>query len=756
MGIFKNVMGEAFSSLENKKATLGVKLGKMMATAQAVANDFVREVEGVAVAVSLSLGGNSYCTGKGDVQSITISLPDEWVGMYSIPFIIYRLVPMLIMHECGHARFTDDWFAQSCKDMVAWGYQQADAKGLVLPQGLLMQVAHHIVNSVEDGRIERIDACRFSGFDEVRIIHRGNLWKEGGYRKGNNPSSDRLYGVLNNILTLSTTYRNPSGHVGLGMYIKGSNNLFKDYPEAYEIIKACKPYIRKAINEDTCEGIYEPCMEIFKLVYPLVEDAAAISKEELEKLQEDLKKLLEDLQDAGGENSNAGKMQTSEEKENTQKRISQRKSSQPSMESEDADSEAQDGNATGSGNGESGEDSEDDSEGTPGGNSNGDSKDDSGDDSEETSAGGNAGDETEEESEGDTEDGEDTGDSSSEDSKGGNTEDDSTGESENDESDMCDNTEDWEFDDEITDYICDGERQAKEQADTKRGQQMKRSDEAIAEALRIIQQGIANEEGFEFYEEHQPIYNPQQINPSKLMEAKAFKRFFDNLVKNKSVPNRMNMKRGKLNTHQISKICMGQDNCFMQNGKPYEASFAAYILKDNSGSMHGQKHNESCYACSVLEYAMQDYPVKIAAFDEDYCSIHHTVIKDWTEKKGSINFSETYRVNQSANGGNKDGADILVAAEELSKRPERDKLLIVLSDGQPSTYTSEKDAYASVNYAVRKARKYGIKVVAIFFGDDKYLKESVGAYTVMYEKDIIGVPPEMISAALQKVIKKQF
>ena len=173
--------------------------------------------------------------------------------------------------------------------------------------------------------------------------------------------------------------------------------------------------------------------------------------------------------------------------------------------------------------------------------------------------------------------------------------------------------------------------------------------------------------------------------------------------------------------------------------------------------MYGRKHDESCYACSILEYGMSDYPVKIVAFDETYGdSIRHIVIKDWKEKKGNTNFSETYRVNYNADGGNKDGADILVAAEELANRPERDKLLVVLSDGQPSSYNSERDAYSSVAYAVQKARKRGIKVVTIFFGDEDYLRTSHNAYVAMYEKDIVGVAPERISAELQKIIKKQF
>lgn len=686
MGILRKFWGETFKSLEEKVESVKKVLLGMVAQAQAIANNFVREVEGVAVRLKFSFDGQSFCTGSGDVQEINISIPDEWVNWYSVPYIKYQLIPMLIIHECGHARFTDEWFKQSIMDMVKQWEEAAALKGLALPKQLLIQIAHSIVNSVEDGRIERIDACRFDGFDETRVTHRGNIWREGEYAPvSENPKFDKVYSVCNNILTLSTTFLEPTGNVGLGMYQKGAQKFFKAYPDCYDIVKACKPHIVKAINGEKCEDIYDPCIEIAQLIYPLIEDAVAITEAELEQLKKLFKNMLEQMQDAGGEGGNAGKMQSDEEKEETQKRITQKTSSesQPSTDSQDADEESENGNASGEG--------EDDS-----------SKDES--------------------------------------------------------KDMSENVSESEYDSKLTAYECDGECQAQEQEAKaqKQGKKMKRSDEAIAGALQDLQQGVAKHNKFEFSEHHQSLQNSRPIHPEKLLEAKVFKRFMDNVVRNKSVPNRMNLKRGKLNTHQISKICMGQYNCFKQNGKPYEASMAAFILKDNSGSMDGEKHDQSCLACSVLEYGMSDHPVKIVAFDSRGREARHIVLKDWGEKSNTVNYSETFRVNNDVGNGNMDGADILVAAEELSNRPERDKLLIVLSDGMPSTYNDERDAYGSVAYAVKEAKKRGIKVVAIFFGDSDYVSESQQAYAAMYGKDIVGVEPSRISAELQKVMKKQF
>ena len=64
-----------------------------------------------------------------------------------------------------------------------------------------------------------------------------------------------------------------------------------------------------------------------------------------------------------------------------------------------------------------------------------------------------------------------------------------------------------------------------------------------------------------------------------------------------------------------------------------------------------------------------------------------------------------------------DGYNIRIAIKELEKRPERNKVLIILSDGQPSGYSNYYGKYAmfDVKQAVRSGRKAGIKIFNIMF-----------------------------------------
>lgn len=85
---------------------------------------------------------------------------------------------------------------------------------------------------------------------------------------------------------------------------------------------------------------------------------------------------------------------------------------------------------------------------------------------------------------------------------------------------------------------------------------------------------------------------------------------------------------------------------------------------------------------------------------------------------------------------------------ELSRRPEKKKVLFVLSDGLPSAYGSRSEAYSEVRQAVLSARRKGVIVIPIMFGDMEFLTSSQKTYELMYEKHIISCVPKEITPRL--------
>lgn len=233
-------------------------------------------------------------------------------------------------------------------------------------------------------------------------------------------------------------------------------------------------------------------------------------------------------------------------------------------------------------------------------------------------------------------------------------------------------------------------------------------------------------------------------------QANVLKRKVEKIFHNMQKPILRGRRTGQLDAAMAYKLAMNQMDCFMKKGEVSEFDGCAYFLADNSGSMQGNRQENCCKALAKIEHAFQDVmPLKIVAFNADDCySVRHQVLKNWSEKVSS-NGSYNFLAHCYANGGNKDGYSIRVATEELLHRPERKKILIVLSDGLPSAY-EKNDGEKDVNDAVRKARKAGISVISIFFGDD--LERS--AFVKMYEKNCIITEPEGIDAELVCLMKR--
>ena len=87
----------------------------------------------------------------------------------------------------------------------------------------------------------------------------------------------------------------------------------------------------------------------------------------------------------------------------------------------------------------------------------------------------------------------------------------------------------------------------------------------------------------------------------------------------------------------------------------------------------------------------------------------------------SLDASDRYRLmDMSARNGNRDGAALRYVAEHLAKRPESQKLLIIISDGQPADCGySGTEAEADLRGIKNEYRKRGIVIFAAAIGDDK-------------------------------------
>jgi Mg-chelatase subunit ChlD len=117
---------------------------------------------------------------------------------------------------------------------------------------------------------------------------------------------------------------------------------------------------------------------------------------------------------------------------------------------------------------------------------------------------------------------------------------------------------------------------------------------------------------------------------------------------------------------------------------------ALMLLIDCSGSMNGGKFTAAAVAAVRLAEASIPLGVSlsVAGFTQDTEHVIHYWFKKWGAKFDTIslleNLAKEKRMSQNA-----DGDSILHAYENLKRRKETHKILIVLSDGQPAAFKKE-------------------------------------------------------------------
>ncbi|PLS19648.1 hypothetical protein CVD28_04315 [Bacillus sp. M6-12] len=313
---------------------------------------------------------------------------------------------------------------------------------------------------------------------------------------------------------------------------------------------------------------------------------------------------------------------------------------------------------------------------------------------------------------------------------------------------------------EITDDVME-EAKAKLQED-KPKKQSKSSKKDIEEITQEELQEVENQyknQSVKKFKEMKGFKNHYTLPVEIKREGTKFRKEVEKIFRNKESYNLRAQKKGVLDTANLYKFATKDYNMFMKKGTPVTTDYVAFILQDGSGSMmEDGKEFQSAKAMAVMEEGLKGIvPFKMSTFSVEYYSravIHYTA-KDWNDNQSTQNYSYNFHRSRRAGGGNKDGYSIRVATAELMKRPEKDRILIILSDGLPSDYNGgQREGMVDVKQAVKEARKKGIHVVSLIFGTEDFRDFNIENYKYMYDKNIISCKPEQITSNLVKMLKK--
>lgn len=181
---------------------------------------------------------------------------------------------------------------------------------------------------------------------------------------------------------------------------------------------------------------------------------------------------------------------------------------------------------------------------------------------------------------------------------------------------------------------------------------------------------------------------------------------------------------------------------------------AVAVLLDQSGSMNGDRIKTAIKAAVLLDDFATGLglPVMIAGHNTAGCSSGTSLyIHTMFDRVGN---KDKYRIIKArSNGNNRDGMAINVMVDQLDRRPEDIKMLIIVSDGRPNgDCYGGKAAEDDIKEIVSRARTKGIQVFAAAIGDDKKNIERIYGEGFLDIADLSTLPKKMARLISKRII----
>lgn len=637
----------------------------------------------------------------------TATVPYQWG--------ITRGVEMVLEYISAREEKTKRRFRTNA-DYEEFANRVLPSMGIYISYRMLSGIIGGIANSIEDGRIERIRSNRFPGFEKMRLYFRGKFWmtQEREYKlyteiKDN--AAEKLQVIMDQILSLATCQ----------LYAKGFVAVYTGTPLMDEI-KSIMPYIAKGIMAGRTRDMAFQVIEIAKLLAPYIYESCKMGQTDInarkviEKVLADMiKSMIDNMPDTGlgeiDEDTDDGSANSTFQ--NTDLVIT--------LDDETYDKLVKNSKSSKDGNGlmikrehpkEIKKKDENESE--------------------------------------------DTG-------KDIKTNTDQTGieESKSKQGEECSNGNDSKNNSGVGSGTLEEVKKAMQEAAESTNEMAKKQIDSINRSdihARKTQGSVVSNSDKAITSEDVKGICPQfkelrreyklkdRLPPVLAAQARTLYRKNKKYFKSLSTPNVSYLDSGSVDPSRIYGLSFGDTDIFRKKGIDRKFDGCAYILIDNSGSMSGAKRVEACKAAALIEESYRGLiPIKIVAFDS--CgTVIHEVVKGWDEQQ-NLNCCWNFCLHGREGGGNEDQYDILIAQKELLARSERKKLLIVLSDGAPSSVSQTKEA-------IDVTRKKGIQVSGIYFeeGDVVY---GADQFKAMYgNKDAVACPLSELSVNLEAIAKR--
>jgi len=177
---------------------------------------------------------------------------------------------------------------------------------------------------------------------------------------------------------------------------------------------------------------------------------------------------------------------------------------------------------------------------------------------------------------------------------------------------------------------------------------------------------------------------------------------------------------------------------FMEPKNVKGLNTAITILCDGSGSMSGSPHETTAQAThrllAVFEQSLR-CPVEVLGFSSTVNGhVLMQVHKPFNQRYLPEKVAAAFEAAEQEMYGNADADAILVAYDRLLQRPEPRKILIVLSDGEPTDAYNGGDAAYGLQQVISEVRKAGLVQLEAIGIQDTSVQKFYGKDTLVVHR----------------------
>jgi cobalamin biosynthesis protein CobT len=218
---------------------------------------------------------------------------------------------------------------------------------------------------------------------------------------------------------------------------------------------------------------------------------------------------------------------------------------------------------------------------------------------------------------------------------------------------------------------------------------------------------------------------------------------------------------GRLDSKRLVAGVLGAPNIYKMRKDRYEMDTAVHFLVDLSGSMGGEKIKVACDSVIALSECLEGTPIKYQVTGFSNYNTPNNLYEKLYASKGRYNrveplklhkfkaFEKSLQVSkgsiaaiaESSGGNNSDRDAVIWAYQQLKKRPEKRKILFVLSDGQPANTQhgpKQLNLEKCLKEAIDDCTKAGVECVGIGIRDRTVLGIYPKAVSITSVNDLSG------------------